>query len=44
MRKKRDKYKNQTGYKPGKKAFFINRERKEVTDKDIYQIGQWQSP
>jgi len=44
MREKCDKYKNRQGFKREKREFFLNRERKEVTDKDIYQNRQGQSP
>jgi len=44
MREKCDKDKCRQGFKREKRGFFINRGRKEVTEKDIYQNGRWQSP
>ena len=40
MREKCDKDKRRQGFKREKREFFLNRERKEVTEKDIYQNGR----
>jgi hypothetical protein len=40
MREKCDKDKRRQGFKQEKRGFFLNRERKEVTEKDIYQNGR----
>jgi len=42
MREKCDTYKRRQAVS-GEKTFFINRERKEVTDNNLYQIGQRES-
>jgi hypothetical protein len=40
MIEKCDKDKRRQGFKREKREFFLNRERKEVTEKDIYQNGR----
>ena len=42
MREKCDKYKHRQVVS-GKRKILLNRERKEVTDNNLYQNGQWQS-